>query len=216
MILKLITKDFKVSGRKIFLLILAYMLLGGIFYMKFYPWNVFMMAGYFLFSTAASYFSFMDKRDSSEILMLSLPVSKGQIVAARYITSLITFIAGLTLWYLTAFTFNEFHYESSMSFEQILYIKVLFIAFLFFSIQQSIFLPSFFGLSFIWMIIVFIISIVIAVLPIPILFQTYKKDFNPLFTMDDFSLILILSIVILSLIIISFTVSNRIYKSTDN
>ncbi len=215
MIAQIVIKNFKVSGKRIFGIFFAYMLLAGIFHMKFYPWNVFIMTGNFLFVFAASYFSFVDKRNSAEFLTLSLPITKEQIVTARFITSLIVFILGLTLWFLTAYTFDNIYEESSMSFDQIFYIKVVFIAVLFFTIQQTIFLPSSFGLSFIWMVVVFIISTVFAILPIPLLFKAYRKDFNPYFTLDDFGLVLILTIIMAFMIVISFSLSNTIYKKND-
>lgn len=215
MIAQIVIKNFKVSGKRILGIYFAYMLLAGIFHMKFYPWNVFIMTGNFLFALAASYFAFVDKRNSAEILTLSLPITKEQIVTARYITSVILFLMGLSLWFLTAYSFDNIYEESSMSFEQIFYIKVIFITVLFFTMQQTIFLPSAFGLSFIWMVVVFIISTVFAVLPIPLLFKAYRRDFNPYFTIDDFGLVLVLSIIMIFMIMISFSLSNKIYKKND-
>lgn len=215
MIAQIVIKNFKVSGKRIVGIFFAYMLLSGVFHIKFYPWNVFIMTGNFLFAFAASYFSFVDKRNSAEFLTLSLPITKEQIVTARFITSVIVFIVGLTLWFLTAYTFDFIYEESSMSFDQIFYLKVVFIAVLFFIIQQTIFLPSTFGLSYIWLIVFFVISTVFAILPIPLLFKAYRKDFNPYFTLDDFGLVLILTIMMVFIITISFFLSNKIYKKND-
>ncbi len=215
MIAKLIIKNLLVSKKQIIPIALGYMIIVSAFINHYYPWHVFMMVGYLLFCSEASKISFVEKKHSGEILTLSLPVTRNQIVTARYLASFIVFIIGFALWYLTAYINNLIYTDLTMTFEQITYIKVLFMALLLFTIQQSIFLPASFKLKSIALILVLIASFVLAIIPIPTIFASYSRNYNPEFTSDDFGLIVVLSSFIVLLVVSSYILSKKLYQKID-
>lgn len=215
MIMKLIIKDIKAYKKLIFGGLLIHLLMGSMFTFRYYPWNVYAMYGYLVISFVSSFFLFIEKKRTTEILTNSLPGTRSSIVIARYLTSIVIVVFGFILWLLNAYI-SEFIYTDAMThFHQIAKLKVLFMALLFVSIQLNIFLPAVFSFRILGMVLTYTIALILAVLPIPLIFSPYKSSYNPYFETGDLALISILVLFIILAPLISATFSVVIYKKKD-
>ncbi len=215
MILKLIIKDIKAYKKLIFGGFFAHLLMGSIFTFRYYPWHVYAMYGYLVISFISTFFLFIEKKRTTEILTNSLPGTRSTIVIARYLTSIVIVVFGFILWLLNAYI-SQFIYTDAMThFHQIAKLKVLFMALLFVSIQMSIFLPAVFSFRIFGMVLTYAIALIMAVLPIPLLFSPYKSSYNPYFETGDLALTSILTLFMILSPLISSTFSVIIYKRKD-
>ena len=215
MIFKLVYKDLLAYKKLIAGIFLSHMLLAGVFTFRYYQWNIYVMYGYLIISFAGSFICFSEKKQNTETLTCSLPVTRSSIVAAKYLTSAIIAATGIFLWFLNAYIFDLIYTDAVTNFYQITYPKVLFMALFFLSINMSIFLPAVFRLRLLGLILTYSISLTIAVLTIPLIFYPYKSSYIPHFAAEDFFLISVLSVIMIILPIISLLLSLRIYNRQD-
>ncbi len=216
MIVNLMMKDLKVYWKKIFLrLMVPYMLLGMFFIFKYFPWNVYMMIGYLNISIGIMLYHFGEKANTVEILNCSLPVSRSDIVWARYLTSTVIVTVCLVLWYINGTIADQIIVEPMTDWSRATHLKVVFIALFYFSVLVSVFLPSGFNFRILGMILTFVVALVSAVTSLPLLFRTYSYSFRPQFVAADVPKFMLLGLVMLLIVCISFFVSQRTYKHKD-
>lgn len=212
---KLVSKNIKARGVKFLLAIVTTVLLGGLFIIKFYSWEVFMMYGYMAISYLSSEYIMIEKKQSTELLALSLPVTRAQLIGSKYITSLIAVIIGITVWYLGAFFWDNIIHNDLTLIEKILYPKVFFMAMIFLFVHQSLFIALSVKLKQVGTIIAFVISTILGIWLIATWFAPYKRSYNPEFTIQDIDLIIGFTLLVLSLLSISIHYSLRTYKKLD-
>lgn len=212
MIPKLIIKDFKAYSSTIFLRILLPMLLGSIFVIQLYRWDVYLMFSCMYLCMASSGFLFTEKKKETEILMCSLPVTRSAIVTARYLISGLISILAIVLFYANAYVADFLYTDPATQFWQISNFKVLFLVLFFLAIFMSIYLPAVFGFRFMGMTITFAIAIIAAIFLVATIFKPWTTSFAPYLTQGEF---IILSLVIIALPFISFILSLQIYNKKD-
>lgn len=212
MILKLMIKDFKAYSSTIFLRILLPMLLGSIFVIQLYRWDVYLMFSCMYLCLASSGFLFTEKKKETEILTCSLPVTRSAIVTARYLISGLISILAIVLFYANAYVADFLYTDPATQFWQISNFKVLFLVLFFLAIFMSIYLPAVFGFRFMGMAITFAIAIISAIFLVATVFKPWTRSFAPYLTQGEF---IILSLVIIALPFISFILSLQIYNKKD-
>ena len=174
-----------------------------------------MMIGYLMISAASAFYLFSGKKNGIEMLTCSLPVTRSDIVYARYLAVVVIFSVGLSLWFLNGTIADMIFTNAVTDFSQAKHPKVIFISLFYFSILASIFLPAVFGFRILGMVLTFVIALVVAVASVPLLFHPYSRSFTPYFEASDFYPFMFLSIVIGILLCISFLLSLKIYNYKD-
>lgn len=187
MILNLVIKDIKAYWETIFLrLMLPYILIGVLFSLRHYSWDVYMMLGYIIITAACSFFLFSDKKRNMEMLFCSLPVTRSDIVLARYLTSVVIIVVGFSFMYLNGYIASLINTNTVMDFSQTSNPKALFIVLFSFSIYLSIFLPSVFMFRVFGMTMTLISALTAVNVSIPLIFHPYSPSFSPQFEASDF------------------------------
>jgi len=215
MLVKLIIKNVRSAGPKMLQVLIAYVIIGGLFIRQFYTWELYMMYGYMTISWIASAFCFTEKKNTAEIFSLSLPVSRSKVVISRYLTSVSIIILGFFIWYLGAYVWDLIFQDDVNLFNKIMYIKVGFMATLFLTVQQSLFLPFSFKLNVIGMGITFVVATALPITMIATVFAPYKASYNPIFIQGDLPLVIFFLIIIVTLPVLSIALSHRLYDKND-
>ena len=175
MIGKLIWKDIKVIERIFFLRIMpATMLAGALFVFRYFPWNAYMVHGFICISTALILHAMTEKSALNEGLTASLPVSRFDIVSARYLSTLFCILLGLALWYLNGKAASLVFPDAATDFSKAFNLKGVFIAFVFFAAMTSLFLPASFAFGKTGLILTFIPALSAAISTVPLLFFPYE------------------------------------------
>jgi len=212
MILRLILKDLIAYRKTIILNFLGVIIIGNIFIFRYYPWHVYMMYGYLALVYISTFYSFIEKNRSTEILTCSLPLTRSSIVKARYLVSAILTIGGLLIWLGNAYLASLFYVDARTIFDHVTKMKVLLMALFFISIYTSIFLPSVFSFRLIGTVITFIIALITAVTLVSLVFHPYSGSYNPSFESRDIISVFVLFLIMVVLSSISFGLSVKLYN----
>jgi len=215
MVGKLIVKDLRAYKTMCVSILIAYMVVGSVFIFKYYSWHVYMMYGYMLVSFVYSYIVFSEKNLSTELLIVSLPVTRSCIVTARYITVFLISFFGMLMWFLNAIVADMIYETHRTDIVLILSFKTVFIAVFFITVHQSLFLPSSFISNKMGSVLSFIASLTIAIMTVPFIFHPYKHSYIYYFQEADIPLITILSLIIIFLFITSVILSLKFYSKKD-
>ena len=160
-------------------------------------------------------YNYRENTDSIEILTCSLPVRRSEVVWARYLTSMIIVIVGLSLWFINGTIADRIFVQTTTDWSRATHLKVVFIALFYFSVLVSIFLPSVFNFRILGMILTFVVALVTAVTSIPMLFRTYSYSFRSQFEVSEVPKFILLGLVMILIVSISFAVSQGTYKQKD-
>lgn len=213
MIFRLILKDFKVCGKRIFLRMLpAAMLLAVIFTYRYYSWHVYMMYGYIWISVAINQFAILEKKGLNEVLTCSLPVTRLEVVISKYLTAGLICIIFLGMWYLNGIIASHIYPNAATNFSYALNVKSVFISFVYFSVLISIFMPAIFSFRTAGVIFTFIPAFICAISSVPMLFRPWEISYLPYFEPSDLAGVLLLAAAAVAAISISFYLSTQIYK----
>lgn len=213
MILQLIIKDLRAYKQMIFIRILVLWLsFGALFFAHFYKWDVYMMHASMCIAFACTFFTFSEKYRNTEILTISLPVTKNQIVLAKYLTSLTIIVAGITIWYIIAFIASVLTGGTFIPFDQILKIKTLFIVLFFLCTHVTIFFPFYFSTRVIGLVLGFAIAFISAIALTAVIFLPYSRMYNHYFSNSDISFVVSLTALILIAFIVSINLSVFVYR----
>lgn len=213
MIPKLILKDFKAHKNLIlFRFTLPMLIVSSIFVIQLYRWDVYLMIACMYICSAGSTFLFTEKKKETEILTCSLPTTRSAIVTARYLTSGLISIMGISLFYLNAYVADFLYTDPATHFWQINNLKVLFLVLFFLAIFMSIYLPAVFGFRVMGMAITFAIAIITAIFLVATIFTPWTTSFAP--DLKDGELVLF-GLIIIILPLLSFILSTQIYKTKD-
>lgn len=215
MILRLILKDLIAYRKTIILYFLGVIIIGNIFIFRYYPWHVYMMYGYLALVCISTFYSFIEKNRSAEILTCSLPLTRSSIVKARYLVSAILTIGGLLIWLGNAYLASLFYVDTRTIFDHVTKMKVLLMALFFISIFTSIFLPSIFSFRLMGTVITFIIALITAVMSLSMVFHPYSGSYNPSLESRDIMSVSVLFLIMVALTSISFGLSLKLYNSKD-
>ncbi len=216
MIFKLILKDLKANYSSIFLRsFLPALIAGSVFVYRYYPWHVYMMYGYLMLTFASSIYLFTESKPANEVKTLTLPVNRTAIVLAKYVTSILIILVGLSAWIGNAWLAERFFPDARSEFQSIFMIKTIFMAVLFFTIHLSIFLPSVFRCRTVGMVMTFISALFLAILSIAEIFHPYCGSYNPVFEAGDLMQVLFLTLIILVAPLISGVLSVTLYKTKE-
>jgi len=213
MIGKLIWKDIKVIGQAAFLKIMpGGMLMGALLIFRYYPWNVYMVYGFIAISTTLIFHAVTEKNGLNESFTGSLPVSRFDIVSARYLSTLFCILLCLTLWYLNGKAASLVFPDAATDFSKAFNVKGVFIAFVFFAAMISLFLPASFAFGKTGLILTFIPALSAAVSTVPLLFFPYEISYVHFFLPSDLQMVIIIGASSLLAMLASFWLSVRIYN----
>ena len=215
MLFNLILKDLKAYKKYLSLAIfLPGILWTSIVFYKYFPWNNYMMFCNLIIFAAGAYYTFSEKRQNLQTLICSLPVSRNQIVIAKYLTTIVIVVIGIIIFILTTYFNNQIHGYSAIDFQKVFHLKILFMSFFMFSIFFSIFLPATFYFSLIGMAFTLAIASIISVHSFVIAFRAYKSSFVPYFPPDEVWKILLLTMIMICLptIYLPFIIKSRIWS----
>lgn len=215
MILRLILKDLIAYRKTIILYFLGVIIIGNIFIFRYYPWHVYMMYGCLALVSISTFYSFIEKNRSTEILTCSLPLTRSSIVKARYLVSAIMTIGGLLIWLGNAYLASLFYMDTRTIFDHVIKMKVLLMALFFISIYTSIILPSIFSFRLMGTVITFIIALITAVTSVSMVFSPYSGSYNPSLESRDLISVSVLFLIMVALTSISFGLSLKLYNSKD-
>jgi hypothetical protein len=129
-------------------------------------------------AVASSFFSFIEKKQNSEMMTSNLPVNRKQIVTGRYLTSIIILSMGVCLWVIFAYLAHFIYSDSATSIQQIFTLKVLIITLFFVSLHNGIFLPAIFSFRLLGVVLVFIVALITAIFTTATIFKPYSSSFN--------------------------------------
>jgi hypothetical protein len=213
MIGKLIWKDIKVIGRIFFLRIMpAAMLAGALFVFRYFPWHVYMVQGFIYISTTLIVHAMTEKSGLNEGFTASLPVSRFDIISARYLSTLFCILLGLMLWYLNGKAASLVFPDATIDFSKVFNLKGVFIAFVFFAAIISLFLPASFAFGKTGLILTFIPALSAAISTVPLLFFPYEFSYVHFFLPSDLQMVIITGSSSLLALLVSFWLSVRIYN----
>ena len=213
MLRNLILKDLKAYKKYLSLVIfLPGILWTSIVFYNFLPWNNYMMFCNLVIFAAGTYYTFSEKKQNLQTLICSLPVSRRQIVFAKYLTTFVIIVIGIIIFIFTTYFNNQIHGYSAIDFQKLFHLKILYMSFFIFSIFFSIFLPATFYFRMIGMAFTLTAAVIISVNSFDVAFRAYRSNFVPYFTPDDAWKIIILTMIMICLPIISLLLSLKIYK----
>lgn len=213
MIGKLIWKDFKVIRQVVFLKIIpAAMLAGALFVFRYLPWHAYMMQGFIYISTTLIVHAMTEKSGLNEGFTASLPVSRFDIVSARYLSTLFCILLCLALWYLNGKAASLVFPDATTDFSKAFNLKGIFIAFVFFAAMISLFLPASFAFGKTGLILTFIPALSAAISTVPLLFYPDILSYVHFFLPSDLPRVVIIGSSLLLAMLASFWLSVRIYN----
>ncbi len=213
MIYKLILKDIDAYKITIFVkILLLWLTCSTLTLLRFESFEVYTMHAAMTIIFAASVFSFMEKSHDTEILAGSLPVSRLEIVAARYLTSIIIMLSGIIIWLLLAFAGDFIYSESGTGFFYINMSNVLVLILFAVLIHTSIFLPAVFQFSTIGLTIIFGLAFICSILSTVYIFEPRFSLFDQYDVINDILQNITPVIIAVFSLFISFALSVFIYK----
>ena len=212
MIWNLVMKDFRAFGKSILYLTLLCLCTSWVMTLLFYnTWTYYMILACGQICFIIAFYSMQEKSRHGEAVTSSFPVTRKQIIWAKYVTVFIMIFAGLILYTLNAHIISLIGIEISNS-SLLMNPIVLFILLLFLVSFISLFIPLVIVLRTPWVIInlsilcIGIISLVILQVVVP-LFNINEMSFDSTTILSLFGLL----ILILFLSYISLYLSTRIF-----
>jgi hypothetical protein len=216
MIMTLIMKDFRICGSKVFLRLTPLAIIAGtLFIFRYYNWSTYMMYGYLFITTAILLLLLIEKRGLSELSICCLPVSRLQIVTARFLSVGLMTVLLLAFWYLAGVAASILFPNAPSDFSYALNIKSVFISSVYFAILISILLPAVFGFSTTGVILTFVPALIGAIMSVPLLFYPYKISYRPFFEASDYPLYMLIAAVMTLFLLLSFLLSVQIYRNKN-
>jgi hypothetical protein len=215
MILKLILLDIKVHKNLIFYKIMLAWLIGGAFIYRFYTWDAYMFHTCMTLAAAAIFYFIAGKKGNSEILIISLPVTRTAIVVAKYLTSAVIIVLGLIVWPIFARAIDWLFIQSVTRYDDVFNLKVISIVLFFIAISISLCLPAVFRFKSTVSILALVLSIAMALFATAYTFHPDKRSFVPFFTTSDVWVYFVIVSAVFLLPLISIVVSSAIYRRMD-
>jgi len=216
MILSLIFKDLKAYGRyMLFAIILPAMFWNLVFIYPNFRWMAFIMYSNLAIAATVSYFVFSEKKQSLEVLVASLPVTRTQIVLARYLLVLVILFMGMILFYGNAYLCHLIHGESVVHFEKINHVKNALLSIFLIVVLIGLHYPATFRFGMIGMIFSLVIAVSLSVYLTVQFFSTDSRSWTPYFTMNDWPNLLAIGMGIFLLPLFSIWLSKYIYEKKD-
>ena len=214
MIWRLIWKDMRVMAAGPFLRIMpGGMLVGALVIFRFYHWNVYMVYGFILSATIAILHSVVEKGGLNEGFTASLPVSRSDIVSARYLSAALSFALCLGLWSLNGKAASLAFPEQAHAFNLAFTAKGGFIAFVFAAAMISLSLPASFAFEKTGLILAALAAGAAAISTIPLIFNPKEYSYVHFFLPSDLPMVAITGSSALLALLVSFLLSVRIYRT---
>jgi hypothetical protein len=214
MICKLIWKDIKVTGRRGFLgMMPGGMLAGALFIFRYYHWNVYFVYGFILAAAIPVVHAVTEKNGLNEGFTASLPVSRFDIVSARYLSTALSFLLCLALWCLNGKAASLAFPDQANAFTLAFTAKGGFIAFVFATAMTSLFLPASFAFGKTGLILASLAAGAAAISTIPLLFHPKEFSYVHFFLPSDLPMVAITGSAALLALLASFLLSVRVYRT---
>ena len=214
MIWKLIWKDFRVMGRGGFLRIMpGAMLVGALFIFRHYHWNVYTVYGLIVAAAILVANTVTEKSGPNEGFAASLPVSRFDIVSARYLSSALSILLCLALWCLNGKAASLAFPDAANAFTLAFTAKGGFIAFVFAAAMMSLFLPASFAFGKTGLILTSLAAGAAAISTIPLVFNPKEFSYVHFFLPSDLPMVAITASAALLALLASFSLSVRIYRT---
>jgi ABC-type transport system involved in multi-copper enzyme maturation permease subunit len=216
MILQLALKDLRGYRRFIaFNIFLPGIVWTMLVFSRYYPWHAYIMFCNLAICAAGSYYTFSEKKQNLNILFCSLPVTRWQIVLSKYLTSLVIIIIGIVVFSIAVYMNHLLSENAAMNFGKLMHPKIIFMCFYLNTVFFSIFLPAVFWFGLFGMAISFTIAMISSIYSYVVLFRPYRVDFQPYFTADTTVNTLIAIVLMCSLSLLSFGITNKIFKKKN-
>jgi hypothetical protein len=213
MLLNLILKDLRIYKLTIFVkTLLLWFTFSTIFFFRLLPFENYTMHACLTIMFAASFFSFSGKSRKTEMLTCSLPVTRTNVVAARYLTTLCITISGIIIWLCFAYTGDMIFADSLTSIGDIFRLKIILLILFFVALHASVFLPFLFKFDLFGSITAFIMAAIISLTLTVYLFKPDSRQFTYHIGIEDMIFIPFTLLVILHF---SFILSTWLYKKRD-
>ncbi len=186
MIWKLVQKDLLAYRRYIFFGILLPAIFWNIFFIyPYFRWSVFIIYSNLAIVAATTYFIFSEKKQSLETLVGSFPVTRTQIVYARYLLALTLTVSGILLYYLNGYVCDLIYSETVAHFDKISHLKNLFLSLFLLSIFISLHYPVTFRFGMTGMVFSLLIAVSVSIFLTIQLFEINTRTWSPYFNAGD-------------------------------
>ncbi|MBN1999998.1 ABC-2 transporter permease [candidate division KSB1 bacterium] len=173
---KLVFKDIYAHSDIIFLrCILPMLFCTFLLTIRFYPWGVYFMMSCMVMASAASFYTFREKKQNIEVLNASLPVTTVEIITARYFTAWIVAAIGGILLYVNVYISGFVYQNPLVLFSQINTWYILFATVYFLSLFFALYLPGVFWFRLLGSVINFIFAIITAIWLTVMVFRPYMQ-----------------------------------------
>ena len=210
---RLVWKDIKVIQATSRRTMAAGLVVGALFIFRYYHWNVFGVYGFILASTVLVIHAVTEKNGLNEGLTASLPVSRLDIVSARYLSAALWFVLCLALWCLNGKAASLIFPDQARAYSLAFTAKGGFIAFVAAATMISLLLPAAFAFAKTGLILAGIASSVAAISTIPLLFRPYEYSYVHFFLPSDLPMVAITGSSVFLAVLASFLLAVRIYRT---
>jgi len=210
---QLILKDIKAHWKKIFLKTAgAWLMLGGLFFFVFFPWQVYFIHACMAVAFASSTYIISDKSRQAELLSCSLPTNRYSIVVARYLTTGIIVAIVLVMWLFIAWIGEHLFSASRTHFADIFRGEIVFLLLIFQIIHFSLFLPAGFKTGMMGSIITFTLGILSAIITIVFIFNYHSGFLWTQLVQASWHVMVSISIILLFILIFSINLAFFLIK----
>lgn len=215
MIVKLTVKDLRAHHQfYLYRILLPWMAIAGCFLFQFYTWNVYVMHASMAVAVASTAFSFSEVKNT-RVLSPSLPVSRRDIVIARYLTSMVIAVLGTCVFFVIANLIGRLFPDGRTSLEQVMHVKAIMQPIFLHAVMISLFLPATFRFNLTGVILAFVFAGVTAIIVTAVLYVDLSHSFRFFLEAYNHFQLLLIFIIILFAPILSAMLSIVVYQKTD-